>query len=211
VLISDFDGTITRSDFYECVLSEVDSPACRDAWQRFVAGELTHFEALRAIFASLPANEQELMRIARLTGIEPGFPEDVRRLARHGWGVLVVSAGCEWYIVRLLADLGLDLPIIANPGRVQPGRGLELLLPVDSPYLDAETGINKAAVVRALHGEYDTIAFAGNGRADLEAARLVPPEYRFATGWLAEQLRGLGEPFRSFERWSDIVRGLTAT
>jgi hypothetical protein len=37
---------------------------------------------------------------------------------------------------------------------------------------------------------------------------LVRPELRFARGLLADALRQHGESFRSFSRWSEIVREL---
>ena len=42
-------------------------------------------------------------------------------------------------------------------------------------------------------------------RPDLDPALLVPPQRRFARGWLAEALSERGEGFRRFEQWSQIV------
>jgi HAD superfamily phosphoserine phosphatase-like hydrolase len=208
LLITDFDGTLTRRDFYECVLDDYADRLPTGVWQQFESGQLSHFQALHAIFAILPADEVEVMRIARRTQLEPELGDCVRRLEQLGWGVLVVSAGCSWYIERLLREHEVELPVIANPGRLVPGRGLELMAPTDSPYFHAATGIDKAAVVRAALGEYEQVAFAGNGRADLEAARCVEARLRFATGWLAKQLDALGESYHRFSVWSEIAAHL---
>ena len=51
----------------------------------------------------------------------------------------------------------------------------------------------------------DRVAFAGDGRPDLRPALLVPPQLRFARGWLAEALSERGEKFHPFEHWSEIA------
>jgi 2-hydroxy-3-keto-5-methylthiopentenyl-1-phosphate phosphatase len=62
----------------------------------------------------------------------------------------------------------------------------------------------------ALPGGGGQVAFAGDGFPDVQAARLVPPELRFARGALAESLANWGESFRPFVVWSDIAQALTA-
>jgi 2-hydroxy-3-keto-5-methylthiopentenyl-1-phosphate phosphatase len=52
------------------------------------------------------------------------------------------------------------------------------------------------------------VAYAGDGPPDLEPSLMVPPELRFARGWLAEELRARHEPFRPFRRWSEIAETL---
>jgi len=52
------------------------------------------------------------------------------------------------------------------------------------------------------------VAFAGDGRPDLEAALLVEPGLRFARGWLAKELGRRGEGFRPFERWAEVAGAL---
>jgi 2-hydroxy-3-keto-5-methylthiopentenyl-1-phosphate phosphatase len=204
LLITDFDGTLTKRDFYECALETVEPGLSANTWNRFVAGQLSHFDALRDIFAVLPDTENEVMQIARRTELNARLGASVQKLHARGWGVLVVSAGCDWYIQRLLAEHSVCLPVIANPGRLSPGHGLHLIAPTDSPFYDVQTGIDKAAIVKQAYGQYRAVAFAGNGRADLSAALCVTPELRFATGWLAEQLTAADEPYQRFEDWSEI-------
>jgi 2-hydroxy-3-keto-5-methylthiopentenyl-1-phosphate phosphatase len=78
-------------------------------------------------------------------------------------------------------------------------------LPVDSPFFSAPTGIDKPGVVRDALRRTEHVAFAGDGRPDLEPALLVRPEYRFARGWLAEALTERGEAFHPFSRWSEVA------
>ena len=53
VLVSDFDGTMTRQDFFKLVISELLPPGTPDYWAMYRTGTITHFEALRRYFASI--------------------------------------------------------------------------------------------------------------------------------------------------------------
>jgi 2-hydroxy-3-keto-5-methylthiopentenyl-1-phosphate phosphatase len=209
ILVSDFDGTITRYDFYDLVCREYPEIAGR-FWQQYEAGELTHFEALRRIFAGIRAPEERILAILRAMQIEPRLAEAVALLEEHGWKVIVASAGCEWYIRRLLGDAQVSLEIHANPGTYSPAQGLAMQLPVSSPVFSEHLGINKVAVVQQALCASARVAFAGDGRPDLAPALLVKPKWRFAREWLARKLTEIGEEFQPFESWDEIARALTA-
>jgi 2-hydroxy-3-keto-5-methylthiopentenyl-1-phosphate phosphatase len=53
VLVSDFDGTMTRHDFYKLAIESLLSPDTPDYWAEYRAGTITHFEALRQYFAAI--------------------------------------------------------------------------------------------------------------------------------------------------------------
>ena len=85
VLVSDFDGTITRRDFYSCVVEMGLTPDGLAPWHLYTAGEISHFEALRRIFASVRADEKTLDAV--LTSMRPervvqSLREGLRRLGR---------------------------------------------------------------------------------------------------------------------------------
>ncbi|MHB9130588.1 MAG: HAD-IB family phosphatase [Armatimonadota bacterium] len=205
VLVSDFDGTMTRNDFYRVAIAELVPPSTPDFWDEYLTGRKTHFEALCEIFTRIPGDEETVMRAVRKMDIDPELGDAIRRLERAGWEIVIASAGCNWYIRRLLSEQGVSVTLHANPGELAAGRGLVMTLPTDSPYFSPTTGIDKAAVVKDLVQSHDCVAFAGDGPPDLPAALLVPPEHRFARGWLAEKLREENVPFRTFDRWSEIV------
>ena len=49
ILVSDFDGTMTKYDFFDLARRELPSAADHDFWQDYVAGKITHFEALAGL------------------------------------------------------------------------------------------------------------------------------------------------------------------
>ena len=125
--------------------------------------------------------------------------------------MVVTSAGCDWYYpAGYSVRPGVEVEVHSNPGRFVAGRGLLMEMPTESPYLSQTLGVDKARVVRRHLDEGRTVAFAGDGFPDAEAARLVPGELRFARGDLADVLEREDLDFHPFETWSDIARLLLA-
>lgn len=208
VLVSDFDGTMTRHDFYKLVIESLLPPGTPDYWAMYRAGTITHFEALRRYFAAIRASEDEVLAVVRRMELDSALPAAVAALDRAGWKVVVTSAGCDWYIRRLLAEARVEVEVHSNPGRFVPGKGLLMEMPAGSPYLSPSLGVDKTAIVRGYVGRGRPVAFAGDGFPDADPARLVPGELRFARGDLADVLRAERLPFRPFETWSDIARAV---
>jgi 2,3-diketo-5-methylthio-1-phosphopentane phosphatase len=208
IIVSDFDGTMTRFDFYDLVRKQWPLPPSDDPWEQYVGGWLTHFEALAEIFSRIRTDEATLLALVDRMELDPALPEAARLLREHGWAITVASAGCEWYVLRLLQQAGLALEVHANPGEFSPAAGLRMHLPVSSRFFSQSTGIDKAAVIKDAQRRSAVVAFAGDGRPDMEPALLVPPEYRFARGWLANALRFRGEAFHQFEDWAELARTL---
>ncbi|MFO0800912.1 MAG: HAD-IB family phosphatase [Gemmataceae bacterium] len=205
VLVSDFDGTMTRHDFYKLALDELLPRDVPDHWAAYRAGEITHFEALRRYFAAIRAPEAEVLAVVDRMELDPALGPAVEELADAGWKVVVSSAGCDWYIRRLLIAAGVDVEVHANPGRFVAGAGLLMEKPVGSPYYCDTLGVDKARVVRDHLAAGRMVAFAGDGFPDAEAARLVSGELRFARGDLAAVLTREGLAFHPFEVWSDVA------
>ncbi len=209
-LVTDFDGTIARRDFYDMVRQELMPPGTPDFWGMFLAGELTHFQALYEIFIRIRQSEAEVLALVARMEVDPAFGPAVHRLQAAGWQVVVASAGCAWYIKRLLAEAGVSVTLHANPGTFVEGQGLIMRLPEDSPYFKPSTGINKAALMADMLARHPVVAFAGDGPPDLPPALMVPPERRFARAWLADALRDRGEGYHPFESWDEIAECLLA-
>ncbi len=207
VLVSDFDGTMTRHDFYRLVIERLLPPETPDFWGEYLAGRITHFDALRLTFEAAPAGEAALADLADRMELDPDLATEVESLRHEGWRIVVASAGCLWYIRRLLDAAGVALEVHANPGQIENGR-LAMRRPEGSPFYSYETGIDKVAIARQALAGGHPVAFAGDGLTDVEPALLVPARWRFARGSLAETLRERGEEFRPFTRWAEVARAL---
>ena len=210
ILISDFDGTMTRYDFYRLAIERLLPADTPDYWTEYRSGAITHFEALRRYFAAIRKDANEVLKIVRQMELDPELPAAIETLKDAGWKVIVTSAGCGWYIEQLLSDAGVDIQVYANPGRFEPGAGLQMEMPTDSPYLSKNLGVDKAEVVRHYTSMGGTVAFAGDGFPDADAARMVSGHLRFARSDLAQVLYHEGLDFQQFATWSDIPRRLLA-
>ena len=210
VLVTDFDGTFARRDFYELIIERHDPPGAAADWQRFLAGELTLTEGLGAVFAALRTDEAGVDRLVDALDPAPGIEEAVRRLQAAGWEIVVASAGCGWYIERLLERRGLRFQVHATAGVFRPETGLVLTPDPTAPFFHPETGIDKAAVVREALSRDPVVAYAGDSTTDRAGALLVAPAHRFATGWLARRFTDEGVPFQPFAAWPAIADRLLA-
>lgn len=209
ILVTDFDGTLTRYDFYDLVRQKWPLQQGDDPWEDYVHGEISHFEALKRIFSRIRGPEAALLDIANAMGLTTGLSDALAQLQSQGWSVLVASAGCDWYINKLLHTAKVSLEVHSNSGKYDPDNGLLLTAPVTSRFFNTETGVDKLAIVRDALSRAETVAFAGDGRPDLAPSLLVASEFRFARGWLAQELTRRGEYFHPFESWSEIPDILT--
>jgi 2-hydroxy-3-keto-5-methylthiopentenyl-1-phosphate phosphatase len=205
ILISDFDGTLTRYDFFDLVRKRWPVPLEDDPWEKFVSGQISHFQALAEIFARIRTSEADLLELANSMELDSSFAKSARELQERRWEIVIASAGCDWYIRFLLNQAAVSVLLYANPGVFDPKCGLQMFLPEHSRFFSPTTGVNKVEIVRDALSRSDRVAFAGDGRPDMEPALLVKPELRFARGWLAEAFRERGEKFHSFEHWSQIA------
>jgi len=204
ILVSDFDGTMTECDFFNIALSHLP-PSSATPWIRYEQGLTSHFNALAEIFSKLKIDEQEFDAMLTELRVENNIADELDHLLQAGWSLVIASAGCAYYIDRILLRSGIKVTTYANPGNFIPFKGLFMKQPLNSQFYATDTGIDKSSVVRHyLDQGYET-AFAGDGRPDLAPALQVTPELRFAKGWLAGELENRHEPFVRFDRWSDIV------
>lgn len=209
IFVTDFDGTVTSRDFYLLVARQYTPTTAPSYWDQYARGQLTHFEAMRGFFSHAPTDPASLERLLEETDPDPELGPSIQKLQHRGWEIVFASAGSDWYIYRILERAGVqNVRVWSNPGTIEDGRGLHIRLPEDSPFYSPEVGVDKAAIVRDALSRADIVAFAGDGPPDLEPALLVPPDLRFAKGWLATELERRREPFRAFDRWSEIARVL---
>lgn len=233
VLFTDFDGTFVRRDFYEIVSEQIIRQDCSADWAEFLAGRVSHFDALQRIFARIRATPEVLAAATVHMDADPASPAAISRLRAAGWEVVIVSAGCRWYVERVLDRLGILVApgswrpaaapsspppnfaarpvvhVISNGGGPTSDGGFQMIAPAEEPWFAASTGVDKAKVVALAQEAGAEIAGAGDGVPDRAMVLPAPPQQRFARGWLGNRLREEGEAFVSFDRWSEVAAHLT--
>lgn len=205
ILVTDFDGTVSKEDFFIIAVRRLLGSDDLRPWADFRAGRLSHFEAIRAIFSRIRAPEALIDEILRDMQPDPDMALRVRQLKDAGWGVVVASAGCEWYVRRIFERLGVEVEIHANPGYYAEGGPLVMERNTASPFYCPELGVDKAAIVRFHLERGARVAYCGDGVTDEPAALLAPPRLRFARRDLARALEAGKHAYRPFEIWSEVA------
>ncbi|MFO0843064.1 MAG: HAD-IB family phosphatase [Gemmataceae bacterium] len=123
LFVTDFDGTLTRHDFFHLVVEAFSPEHLGQFWDGYRAGRLTHFEALAGIFAGIRAGEEQMDQLIARAEPDPELAAWVARLRAAGWEVVVASAGCEWYIRRILQRAGWNCRCSPTRGRSPPAAG----------------------------------------------------------------------------------------
>jgi 2-hydroxy-3-keto-5-methylthiopentenyl-1-phosphate phosphatase len=213
IFVTDFDGTLTREDFFWLVLQRLNPPGAQDFWDGFKARRLNHFQALSGIFGTLGAvgvSEEEVRDLVRQLDPPDDLGEQAAALRAAGWELIVASAGCGWYIEQILEQHGVEATVHASPGTFSEETGLVMTQALDNPFCSASTGVDKVAIVKDALARDSVVAYAGDSGTDRQASLLVQPEWRFATGWLASRFEKDGVSFRRFEIWTDVAEALLA-
>ncbi len=205
ILITDFDGTFARRDFFDLILERHDPPAGHAAWRGFLDGELTLTAGLAGVFGALRTDEAGADALVDALDPAPGTAAAVQRLQDAGWEVVIASAGCRWYIEKLLVRMGLKVAVHAAPGAFAPQTGLVMMPDPADPYHHPQTGIDKARVVRDALERDPVVAYAGDSTTDRAGALMVPPERRFITGWLGRRFAEEGVPHVAVKAWPEIA------
>lgn len=210
ILITDFDGTLCRQDFYQLVVAHLLPPSVPNYWQDYLDQKLTHFEVLRSYFAEIRCSEAEVDHILSRMELEPELPALLERLREAEWEVVIASAGCAWYIHKLLSHLEKLPPIHANPGKFVEGQGLLMAMPHGAQFFSPINGVDKLAITKAAIAQVgkDRVAYAGDGFTDVVPSLLVPEQYRFARSDLAKALTEKWQQFHGFDRWVEVAERL---
>lgn len=213
ILITDFDGTLCRQDFYQLVVAHLLPASVPNYWQDYLDQKLTHFEVLRSYFAEIRCSEAEVDHILNRMELEPELPALLKRLDEADWDVVIASAGCAWYIHKLLGHLEKLPPIHANPGKFVEGQGLLMAMPHGAQFFSPINGVDKLAITKAAIAQVGKgrVAYAGDGFTDIVPSLLVSEQHRFARSDLAKALTEKKQKYHEFERWAEVAERLLLT
>ncbi len=206
LFLSDFDGTISKKDFYlkfaKGDLIELDTKLLTEVH----AGRLSSFEYLNQILLNLNMSKVELQEEILSLEVDEFVAPLVNHITTSGGEFKVVSAGSSYYIRPILDKMKLEsVELIANGGSFI-NSGIEMFYPEEEKYHCSYYGIKKENIVEEMRKKYSTILFAGDGSADFEAAKAS--DICFAKNRLAEKLSLINHPFIQFNTFEDIYNYL---
>lgn len=207
VLVSDFDGTISKEDFFNMVIEKLLKKEDIKPWDDYVAGKITHFEALSRIFAKVRIPQDELDIFIQSIQIDEKFPETLELCGRLGIPVYICSAGMDYYIRKRIPQYieKYNIAVISNKAEYSPQTGFKLTpLPEGNPYYSKEVGVNKEALVANIKQQGNFTIFAGDGRPDIFAAKAA--DAVFAKDILLELCKKQNVKTFKFDGFGDIIK-----
>lgn len=206
IFLSDFDGTMTKKDFYHIVIDDWIGEAGRNYMIDYQKKKPLDYHFLNDIFSMKPMSAAEYQSLVKMIEPDSFFKEFVESLRQSEIDITIISAGCLPYIKDTLAILGLEsVPVITNESTLQEGT-LTITPDESSPFFAEPFGIDKASVVRHFKQNYDRVIFAGDSFPDLGAAKEA--DLVFATGPLQSILYEEGIPFIPFSNFAQVLEHL---
>lgn len=209
VLISDFDGTISKKDFFWYAIENLLEKTDIQPWNDYKNGRITHFEALRRIFSKIRSNKEAFDDFIFSLPIEECFVDTVKYCKTNAIDFYIVSAGADYYIELILRKLKVfdDIKLIANKGVYSQEKGLEMFKPDASlPYYSENYGVGKGLFAADLRKKYDKIVFAGDGNPDIEVAKFA--DVVFARDTLLKLCKDNNITTKEFNSYCNILEYL---
>jgi 2-hydroxy-3-keto-5-methylthiopentenyl-1-phosphate phosphatase len=190
----DFDGTISLEDTTDVVLERFADPSWQKVEADWLAGRIGSRECLQKQIDLIRATPEELDSVCEDVPLDPHFPELVQLCGRAGIPLTVVSDGLDRLVTKMLARMGVEIPVLANRLEYLGDRRWQLAFPYSARNCRAEAGHCKCL---ALTKEPTSMRILiGDGRSDFcasETADLV-----IAKGALVEHCQANGLPYIVF-------------
>ena len=206
LFLCDFDGTLTKSDFYQVVIDHWVGEPGRKYMNEYKEKKPLDYHFLNHIFQMKPMTEDIYMDLVKKIELDPYLKPFLSFLEEKQIDFVLVSAGCRPYISDSLKLQNIeDVRIVTNESQMDNGN-LLITPDINSPFYAEPFGIDKAAVASYFRKKYDQIFFAGDSLPDLGAAKEA--DLIFATGYLKNILAEENIDFIPFSDFSQIIEYL---
>jgi len=205
ILISDFDGTVSKKDFFHMVIETFLSEKSLKPWNDYLEKKITHLEALTGIFSQIRVSREELDKFISTIDIDEYFYGTLEICRRYGVPVYLCSAGTKYYIEKRIGKIlkQYDIRLISNDAVYSPEQGLRLIAPDKSdPFYHPDIGISKQMLVKKLKSEGYFTIYAGDGIPDFAPAKTA--DVVFAKDVLLELCKKEGIRTQQFNNFKDI-------
>ena len=198
IIQCDFDGTVTEDDISFILLDAFTKGDWRTINKQHSEGKITVGQFNERAFGLVRASKKAMLDyIKDKVKVRPGFQKLVELCQQKGIRLVIVSNGLEFYIKRILEDMGLyNLEYHAAETRFHANKLKVRYIGPDGSVVDS--GYKEKYVNKYLNEGYNVV-YIGNGSSDLSPARGA--HQIFATESLLEHCQRTGLtciPFTSF-------------
>ena len=201
----DFDGTVTEDDISFKLLDAFARGDWRAINKQYSDGKITVGEFNERAFGLVRAGKKTMLDYLKdKIKVRPGFQKLVELCQRKGIRIVIVSNGLDFYIKKVLNDMGLsNLEYHAAETRFHANKLKVRYLGPDGSVVDS--GYKEKYVAQFLNEGYQVI-YIGNGTSDLSPARGA--HQIFATESLLKSCQSNGVtciPFTSFVEINQVL------
>lgn len=206
LFISDFDGTISKEDFYKKIMKKYMPEKEKTTYLKFKAEEILDIDFLNDIFNHVNISKKELEREILDLEIDNNFFDTIEIIKELKGDLIILSAGCEYYIKKILIKHGIEnIPVYSSKGLYKK-QGLYITPDVSSPFYSSRYGISKEAVVKFFRNQYKYIMYAGDSAPDYTASLYA--DVRFAKDELIDIYNSNGIEYIEMKSFKDVSKHL---
>jgi len=199
--VSDFDGTISKKDFYWLVI-DTYYPEGKPLYKKWKAGEMQDIDFLSQVFQSIDQHEEQIIQDILSLPIDEHVPSFIRTVQDSGGDFYILSAGTDYYIHHILEHYGIqDVPVFSNKGYYE-NKNVHLSIDENHKHYSRRYGIDKSKVIAELKETYDVVYFAGDSEPDSHPAKVA--DLTFAKDALQDLLKEKNVPYVAVDSFQQI-------
>ena len=206
IIVSDFDGTITKTDTLSKFLEDYADPKWLDIENDWREGKFGSQECLVKQFALVPNLTPELIdNFLDTMEIDEGFIPFALRAKKNGIPIVILSDGLDYFINKILEKNKIDfVNVITNHAYFGGKYNTDFIIefPNDSKHCSNNAGTCKCKVVKNLIKRYKKVVYIGDGASDFCVSK--EPDIVYAKSGLAEYCKRNNLKHIEFKNYSDI-------
>ena len=206
IIVSDFDGTITKTDTLSKFLEDYADPKWLDIENDWREGKFGSQECLVKQFALVPNLTSELIdNFLDTMEIDEGFIPFALRAKKNGIPIVILSDGLDYFINKILEKNKIDfVNVITNHAYFGGKYNTDFIIefPNDSKHCSNNAGTCKCKVVKNLKKRYKKVVYIGDGASDFCVSK--EPDIVYAKSGLAEYCKRNNLKHIEFKNYSDI-------
>lgn len=186
LFISDFDGTISKEDFYK-MMSDKYVPSGNEMYSSWQNGEILDIDYLAHIFNNINQPKEIIDKEAKDIPIDESLADFINFVESSGGKFVILSAGATYYIEKVLEKRNINVDVYSNKSEYKDN-GIYYTISKDDEFYHERYGIEKAKVVEHLKSKdkYDFVCYAGDSMPDYAPSILC--DYIFSKAKLHEEL-----------------------
>lgn len=200
--ISDFDGTLTKKDFYKIVSETYLKDEFMPFYKSWRKGEMKDREYLSYVFNNMKRSESEIEEDILNIPFDSFAKAFIEKVKEAGGDFIIISAGTSYYIEKILKKHNIEgVDVYSNKG-IFKDNGIYFDLDENNEFYSDRYGIDKLLVIKKLKSNYKKVFYAGDSEPDLKPA--LASDVVFAKGTLVELLQKENKEYIEFENFSEV-------